>query len=80
MRDCRFPLSVKPKYTRCSSVLVVNPVNDFVQDLDSRAIEPLLCFIQPNSPRAFQEVGGNVFIDMFDTILCLEPGDLFAVD
>ena len=80
MRDCRFPLSVKPKHTRCSSVLVVDPVNDFVPDLGARAIEPLLCLIQPNSPRAFQEVGGNVFIDMFGTILCLESGNLFGLE
>ena len=72
MRDCRFPLaslSVEPEDMWCSSVFIVDPVNDFVQDLDSRAIKALLCLIQSNSLRVFQEVGGNVLIDMFDTIL-----------
>ena len=44
-------------------------MDDFVQDLGSRAIKTLLSLIQPNSFRVFQEAGGNVLINMFDTIL-----------
>ena len=72
MHDCRLPLaslSVKPEYTWGSSVSIVDPIDDFVQDLGSRAIEALLILIQPNSFRVFQEIKGNVFINVFDTIL-----------
>ena len=34
-----FPsLSVEPKYVQCSSVHVVDPVDDFIEDLNSRSI------------------------------------------
>ena len=45
MHDCRLPLaslSGKPEDTWCGSVFIVDPVNDFVQDLGSRAIEAFL--------------------------------------
>ena len=41
VRNGRFPLSclsVKPEDARCSSVRVVDPVNNFIQELDSCAI------------------------------------------
>ena len=41
VRDGRFPpssLSVQPEDTQRSSICVVDPVNNFIQDLDSRAI------------------------------------------
>ena len=72
MRDCRLPLaslSVKPEYTWGSNVFIVDPIDDFIQDLGSRAIETLLNLIQPNSFRMFQEVEGSVLINMFDTVL-----------
>ena len=72
MRNCRFPLSslsVEPEDTWCSGAFIVDPVNDFVQDLSSRANEAFLCLIPPNSLRVFQEVGGNVLIDIVDTIV-----------
>ena len=31
-------LSMKPKYAWCSSVRVVDPVDDFIEDLNSRSI------------------------------------------
>ena len=74
MRDRRLPLaslSVEPEYTWGSGVFIVDPVDNFIQDLGSRTIETLLSLIQPNSFRVSQEVGGNVLIDMFDTILDL---------
>ena len=72
MRNRRLPLaslSVKPEYTWGSSVFIVDPIDDFVQDLGSRAIETLLSLIQPNSFRVSQEVGDSVLVNMFDTIL-----------
>ena len=72
MRDCRLPLaslSVKPEYTWGSNVFIVDPIDDFVQDLSSRAIETLLSHNQPNSFCVFQEVEGSVLINTFDTIL-----------
>ena len=72
MRNCQFPLaglSVKPEYMWCSTVFVIHPVNNFIQDLNSCATEALLQLIQPNSLHIIQGVRGNVIIDMFGTIL-----------
>ena len=72
MRDCRFSLaslSVKPEDTWCGGVLIVDPIDDFVQDFGSRAFEAPLCAVQPNFVRTVQEVRGDVFINIFNTVL-----------
>ena len=82
MRDGRLPLaslSGKPEYTWGGSVFIVDPIDHFVQDLGSRAIETLLSLIQPNSFRVFQQVRGRVFINMFDTILDIWNGDVLRL-
>ena len=79
MRDCRLPLaslSIKPVDTRCIRVFIVDPIDNFVQDLGSRAIKTLLSLIQSNSFRVFQEVAGSVLINMFDTILDIWNWDI----
>ena len=65
-------LSVKPKETWCSSTCVVDPINDFVQDPRSRAIETLLLRDQPDSTRTNQRVQTEVFSDLLRTGLNVE--------
>jgi len=68
----RFPLSglsVEPEYAWCSGVCVVDPVNNFIQDFDSRAIQALLCLIESNSVRTGEAVRAKIIVYLFDAIL-----------
>ena len=68
----RFPLSslsVEPEDVRCSGVCVVDPVNNFIQDLDSRAIEAFLCLVESDSVRTGQAVRAKIFVDLLNAIL-----------
>ena len=70
--DGRFPLSslsMEPEDGRCGSVCAVDLINDFIQDLHSRAIEALLRLVQPGSVHTRQAVRATVFVDLLDATL-----------
>ena len=61
-------LAMKPEDPGCSSICVVDPVDDFFQDLSSCAIKTFLLLVQPDSGCVNQEVQTEVFPDLLHVI------------
>ena len=70
MADFPFPACLwSQKMHGVVGICVVDPVNNFIQDLDSHTIEAFLCLIQSNSVHTGQAVQAKIFVYLFDAIL-----------